>query len=580
MLTRLARLINRYIRPYWGLLTIVIVLQTIATIMSLYLPTLNARIIDDGVVKGDTNFIWGTGGIMLILSAVQGAAQIGAVWAGANAAMRFGRDVRGAVFHRALSFSTQELNKFGAPSLITRNTNDVQQVQMLVLMTAIMLVGAPITMVGGVFMALREDAGLSWIILVAVILLGAGITVLIIKMGPLFETMQKRIDALNRVLREQITGIRVVRAFVREPHEAARFERTNAELVDTTTKVGRLMAFLFPFVGFIMNISTVGVMWFGAHRIESGDIQIGQLTAFIAYLMQILISVMMTTMLLVMAPRAAVSADRIMAVLDTESSVAPPEHPVGAAEERGHVVFDGVTFAYPGAEAPVLKDISFELTPGRTTAIIGSTGSGKSTLINLIPRLFDVTDGRVLVDGVDVRDFDPEDLWARVGLVPQKPYLFTGTIASNLRYGNPDATDDELWEALTVAQAADFVRARDGQLDSPIAQGGTNVSGGQRQRLAIARALVKKPGVYIFDDAFSALDVTTDARLRAALEPVTRDAAVLVVAQRISTITGADEILVIDDGRIVGRGTHEELCTTNETYQEIVASQLSAEEAA
>ena len=579
MLTRLGRLINRYIRPYWGLLSIVIVLQTIATIMSLYLPTLNARIIDEGVVVGDTGFIWSTGGIMLILSAVQGAAQIGAVWAGANTAMQFGRDVRTAIFKRALEFSTQELNKFGAPSLITRNTNDVQQVQMLVLMTCVMLVSAPITMVGGVFMALREDAGLSWIILAAVVILGIGIVILITQMGPLFESMQKRIDALNRVLREQITGIRVIRAFVREPHEAQRFERTNAELVDVTTRVGRLMAFLFPFVGFIMNLSTVAVMWFGAQRIESGNLQIGQLTAFIAYLMQILISVMMTTMLLVMAPRAAVSADRIMEVLGTESSVAPPTNPQSATG-RGVVEFDDVTFAYPGAEAPVLKDINFTLTPGKTTAIIGSTGSGKSTLINLIPRLFDVTGGRVLVDGVDVRDFDPEDLWARVGLVPQKPYLFSGTVASNLRYGKPDATDDELWEALTVAQAADFVRERDGGLESPIAQGGTNVSGGQRQRLAIARALVKKPGVYIFDDSFSALDVTTDARLRAALRPVTRDAAVLVVAQRISTITGADEILVVDDGEIVGRGTHEQLLASNETYQEIVESQLSAEEAA
>ena len=580
MLHRLARLINRYIRPYWGLLSIVIVLQTIATIMSLYLPTLNARIIDEGVVTGDTDFIWGTGGVMLLLSAVQGAAQIGAVWAGANTAMQFGRDVRAAIFERALSFSARELNRFGAPSLITRTTNDVQQVQMLVLMTAIMLVGAPITMVGGVIMALREDAGLSWIIFAAVVILGAGIVVLIVNMGPLFELMQKRIDTLNRVLREQITGIRVVRAFVREPHEARRFDTANAELVDTATKVGRLMAFLFPFVGLIMNVSTVGVMWFGAQRIESGDIQIGQLTAFISYLMQILISVMMTTMLLVMAPRAAVCADRIMEVLETDSSVAPPANPVAPSGERGHVLFDRVSFAYPGAEEPVIRDISFELTPGTTTAIIGSTGSGKTTLISLIPRLFDATAGRVLVDGVDVRDLDPDTLWARIGLVPQKPYLFSGTIASNLRYGKPDATDEELWDALRVAQAEPFVLDKEGRLESEIAQGGTNVSGGQRQRLAIARALVKRPSVYIFDDSFSALDVATDARLRAALRPETAGAAVLVVAQRVSTITGADLILVLDDGEIVGRGTHEELLTTNATYREIVESQLSAEEAA
>ncbi|MHA6508157.1 ABC transporter ATP-binding protein [Tessaracoccus sp. Y1736] len=580
MISRLGRLINRYIRPYWGLLAIVIVLQTIATIMSLYLPTLNARIIDEGVVTGNTDFIWGTGGIMLLLSAVQGAAQIAAVWAGANAAMQFGRDVRAAIFERALSFSARELNKFGAPSLITRNTNDVQQVQMLVLMSAVMLVSAPITMVGGVFMALREDAGLSWIILAAVVVLGAGITILIVNMGPLFETMQKRIDTLNRVLREQITGIRVVRAFVREPHEARRFDKANAELVDTTTTVGRLMAFLFPFVGLIMNVSTVGVMWFGAQRIESGDIQIGQLTAFISYLMQILISVMMTTMLLVMAPRAAVCADRIMEVLDTESSVAPPAHPVAPSGERGNVVFDRVSFSYPGAESPVLQDVSFELTPGTTTAIIGSTGSGKTTLISLIPRLFDATEGRVLVDGVDVRDLDPDTLWARIGLVPQKPYLFTGTIASNLRYGKPDATDDELWSALRVAQAEAFVLEKEDQLGAHIAQGGTNVSGGQRQRLAIARALVKKPSVYIFDDSFSALDVATDARLRAALRPETANAAVLVVAQRVSTITAADLILVVEDGRIVGRGNHDELLASNETYREIVESQLSAEEAA
>ncbi len=580
MISRLGRLINRYVRPYWGLLSVVIVLQIIATIMSLYLPTLNARIIDEGVVKGDTDYIWRTGAVMLLLSAVQAAAQIGAVWAGANTAMQFGRDVRTAIFDKALSFSSKEMNRFGAPSLITRNTNDVQQVQMLVLMTCVMLVSAPITMVGGVFMALREDVGLSWIILVAVIVLGAGIGVLVTKMGPLFQAMQTKIDTLNRVLREQITGIRVVRAFVRESHESRRFERANADLVDTTTTVGRLMASLFPFVTFIMNISTVGVMWFGAHRIDTGDLQVGQLTAFISYLMQILISVMMTTMLLMLAPRAAVSADRIMEVLETETSVAPPKQPAATPAAKGVVEFDHVSFAYPGAESPVLKDLSFRLTPGRTTAIIGSTGSGKTTLVNLIPRLFDATGGKVLVDGVDVRDYEPDDLWARIGLVPQKPYLFTGTIASNLRYGKPDATEPELWDALRVAQAEDFVYEKDGQLESPIAQGGTNVSGGQRQRLAIARALVKKPSVYVFDDSFSALDVTTDARLRAALEPETADASVLVIAQRVSTITSADEILVLEDGEIVGRGTHEQLLASNPTYQEIVESQLSAEEAA
>ncbi|HMR47774.1 MAG TPA: ABC transporter ATP-binding protein [Arachnia sp.] len=580
MIRTLGRLINRFARPHGWLLAIVVVLQVIATIMSLYLPTMNARIIDQGVALGDTDYIWRAGGIMLALSAVQAAAQIGAVWAGANVAMLLGRDVRGAIFHRALSFSAKEMNRFGAPSLITRTTNDVQQVQTLVQMTCVMLVGAPITMVGGVFMALREDPGLSWTILAAVMVLGVGIGILISRMGPLFQQMQTRIDGLNRVLREQITGIRVVRAFVREPHEAERFERTNSELVWTTTAVGRLMAFLFPFVGLVLNLSSVAVMWFGAHRIESGDIQIGQLTAFLSYLMQILISVMMTTMLMMMAPRAAVCADRIMEVLDTESSVPAPAHPVRPGESHGHVVFDDVSFSYPGAEAPVLKHLSFELTPGTTTAVIGSTGSGKSTLVNLIPRLFDATDGSVIVDGVDVRDLEPDDLWSRIALVPQRPYLFTGTVASNLRYGKPDADEAELWEALTIAQARDFVDEMDNRLDAHIAQGGTNVSGGQRQRLAIARALVKQPEVYIFDDSFSALDVATDARLRAALRPVTADAAVLVVAQRVSTITEADLILVLEDGEIVDRGTHDELLATSDTYREIVTSQLSIEEAA
>ena len=580
MIRRLATLINRYIRQYWPLLLLVVALQVVATIMSLYLPTLNARIIDEGVVKGDTDFIWSTGGVMLLLALVQGIGQMGAVYFGARAAMLFGRDVRAALFDRTLAFSSREMNHFGAPSLITRTTNDVQQVQMLVLMTCIMLVGAPITMVGGVVMALREDAGLSWTILAAVIALGAGIVVLISKMGPLYATMQKRIDNLNRVLREQITGIRVVRAFVREDHEARRFRTANTELVDTATTVGRLMAVLFPFVGLVLNVSTVGVMWFGAQRVDSGEIQIGQLTAFLAYLMQILISVMMTTMLLVLAPRAAVCADRILEVLETDSSVAPPRKPVEPRHAEGVVVFDDVSFSYPGAEEPVLKHVSFELRPGRTTAVIGSTGSGKTTLISLLPRLFDVTDGRVLLDGVDVRDMDPDQLWDRVAIVPQKPYLFSGTVGSNLRYGKPDADDPDLWESLRVAQADGFVRERDGELESAISQGGTNVSGGQRQRLAIARALATDAEVFIFDDSFSALDVTTDARLRTALAPRVADKTVFIVAQRVTTIRDADEILVLEHGEIVGRGTHDELLATCGTYQEIVESQLSAEEAA
>ena len=580
MIRKLGRLINRYIAQYWGLLLLVVALQVVATMMSLYLPTLNARIIDQGVVRGATNYIWRTGGVMLLLALVQALGQVGSVYFGARAAMLFGRDVRAALFDRTLAFSSREMNHFGAPSLITRTTNDVQQVQMLVLMTCIMLVGAPITMVGGVVMALREDAGLSWTILAAVVALGAGIVVLISKMGPLYAVMQKRIDSLNRVLREQITGIRVVRAFVREDHESRRFGKANTELVDTATAVGRLMAVLFPFVGLVLNVSTVGVMWFGAQRVDSGQIQIGQLTAFLAYLMQILIAVMMTTMLLVMAPRAAVCAGRIMEVLDTDSSVLPPTNAVAPNHERGVVLFDDVTFSYPGADEPVIRGVSFELHPGRTTAVIGSTGSGKTTLVSLLPRLFDVTGGRVLLDGVDVRDMDPEQLWARVAIVPQKPYLFSGTVASNLRYGNPDATAEQMWETLRIAQADDFVRERDDQLESAISQGGTNVSGGQRQRLAIARALAKDAEVFIFDDSFSALDVTTDARLRAALAPRVADKAVFVVAQRVTTIRNADEILVLEHGEIVGRGTHDELLASCGTYQEIVESQLSAEEAA
>jgi len=576
----LIALIKRHYRPYWGMFAGVVALQLVASLAGLYLPNLNARIIDQGVAKGDTDFIWLHGAYMLGVSMIQIVAQIAAAWLGANAAMKFGRDVREAIFRRVLSFSSREVNTFGAPSLLTRTTNDVQQVQMLVLMTALMLVSAPITMVGGIYMALREDVGLSWLILVAVVVLGLGVGWLISRAGPLFQSMQGKIDDLNRVLREQITGIRVVRAFVREPYESARFERTNAELTDVSTSVGRLMSAMFPFVMFIMNLSSIGVMWFGGHRIASGDIQIGQLTAFLAYLMQILMSVMMATMMTIMVPRAAVCAGRIMEVLDTESTVVPPAEGITDISVAGEIDMDNVTFTYPGADVPVLKDVSFSLVPGTTTAIIGSTGSGKSTLVSLIPRLFDATEGNVLVDGIDVRELDPDTLWSHIGLVPQKPYLFSGTVASNLRYGKPDATDEELWAALETAQASDFVREMDGGLDASITQGGTNVSGGQRQRLSIARALVKKPDIYVFDDSFSALDVATDARLRAALARETTGAAVLIVAQRVSTIRQADQILVLEDGQVVGRGTHAELLASNATYAEIVDSQLSAEEAA
>ncbi len=574
------RLLARYLRPYVPQLVAVVVLQLAQSVAALFLPTLNAAIIDQGVATGDTGYIWRTGAVMLAVSLLQIAGQVGATWFGARASMAFGRDLRQAIFDRALTFSSREVNQFGAPSLITRNTNDVQQLQMLVLMTAIMIVSAPLMMIGGVFMALREDVGLSWLILVAVIVLGSIIGVLVVQMTPLFKSMQTRIDTLNRVLREQISGLRVIRAFVREPTEAVRFDRANHDLADTATRVGRRMMTMFPAVFFVMNASSVAVIWFGGFRIAEGHLQVGQLTAYLAYLSQILMSVMMSTMMLMIAPRAAVSAERINAVLDTSSSVVPPELPVATVSRHGEVAFEAVSFAYPGAEVPVLADISFHVRPGETTAIIGSTGAGKTTLVNLVPRLFDATAGRVLVDGVDVRDLDPDLLWSRIGLVPQRPYLFSGTVASNLRLGNPDATDDELWHALEVAQARDFVERMPDGLDSPISQGGTNVSGGQRQRLAIARALVRRPEIYVFDDSFSALDVSTDAALRAALADETGDAAVVVVAQRVSTIRSAEQIVVLDDGRIVGIGTHEELLETCPTYAEIVESQFKSEEVA
>ena len=579
MIARLNRLIFTHLKPYWRELLAVLVLQVLATAMSLYLPNLNAQIIDDGVVKGDTDLIWRSGALMLLFSLVQAAGQIGATWFGALTAMSLGRDLRAAIFDRALSFSTREVRDIGASSLLTRTTNDVLQVQTIVQTTLTIIVGAPIMMVGGFVMAVREDFGLSWIIAVSVAVLGVAVSLLVIFASPLFQRMQTNLDNLNRVLREQISGIRVIRAFIREDHESKRFEGANEDVYSVTLRASRWMVLLFPIAMFMVNVSSVAVIWFGAFRIDSGDIQIGQMTAFLNYLIQILISVMMSTMLLFLAPRSAVSADRILEVLDTEPTVAPPTDPVTPQELTGVVEFRDVTFTYPGAEDPVLANVSFTLTPGRTTAIIGSTGSGKSTLVNLIPRLYDVSSGEVLVDGVDVRHLDPDALWSRIGLVPQKPYLFSGTVSSNLLYGRPDATQEQMWEALRIAQAADFVEKLDGGLTAHIAQGGTNLSGGQRQRLSIARALVKEPAVYVFDDSFSALDVATDARLRAALTPATADRATLIVAQRVATIRGADEILVLEHGRIVGRGTHDELLASNATYQEIVDSQLSAEEA-
>jgi ATP-binding cassette, subfamily B, multidrug efflux pump len=576
----LMRLLRTYLQPYRSMIIACVVLATLGTIGALYLPSLNASIIDEGVATGNTAFIWRTGVIMLAVSAVQIVCSIGSVYFGAKTAMAFGRDLRGAIFDRVLTFSARELNRFGAPSLITRNTNDVQQVQMLVVMSATVLLSAPITMVGGIIMAMREDVGLSWLVVVAVPVLAGSIWLVVRKLPPLFRTMQGRIDVVNRILREQITGIRVVRAFVREPYETARFEKASGELTESQTLVGQRFAMMFPIVMLVLNVSSVAVLWFGAQRVEAGTMQIGSLTAFLTYLIQILMSVMMATFLMMLLPRSIVCAERIGEVLDTESSVVTAADPVVKLPQASVVELANAEFTYPGAESPVLRGISFTARAGQTTAVVGSTGAGKTTLVSLLPRLFDATGGAVLVDGVDVRDIEPELLWSRIGLVPQKPFLFTGTVASNLRYGKPDATEDELWQALRVAQAEDFVRAMDGQLEATIAQGGANVSGGQRQRLSIARALVKRPEIYVFDDSFSALDVATDARLRAALRAETTGACVIIVAQRVATIRDADKILVLDDGELIGSGSHDELLRTCPTYAEIVDSQLSAEEAA
>jgi ATP-binding cassette subfamily B protein len=576
----LVRLLRTHLAPYKPWLAAIVVLQFTATVAMLYLPSLNADIIDRGVATGDTDYILHTGAVMLAVSLLQIVCSVIAVACSARTSMSFGRDVRAAVFHRVGSFSGREVSQFGAPSLITRNTNDVQQVQMLALLTCSLAVQVPIMMIGGIVMAMREDLGLSWLLAVVVPALFLSVGLVVSQMVPSFRQVQSRIDDVNRILREQISGIRVVRAFVREPRERQRFAAANDGLTDVSIRAGRWMATMFPLVMLVVNISSVAVIWYGGHRVDAGQMQVGALTAFLSYLMQILMSVMMGTFMLMQIPRSAVCADRIGEVLGTQPSVVPPRAGVTELPAHGRLELEDVSFTYPGAEQPVLCDVSFTARAGQTVAIIGSTGAGKSTLVNLVPRLFDATSGTVRVDDVDVRDIEPEHLWSRIGLVPQKAFLFSGTVRSNLLHGKPDATDEELWDALEVAQARDFVERMPEGLDAPIVQGGTNVSGGQRQRLAIARALVRRPEIYLFDDAFSALDLATDARLRAALRPETRDSIVVVVAQRVSTIRDADLILVLEDGRVVGHGTHAELLADNETYQEIVTSQLTAEEAA
>ncbi|KOV98651.1 multidrug ABC transporter ATPase [Streptomyces sp. NRRL B-1140] len=569
-----------YLRPYKRPIALLVLLQFLQTCATLYLPTLNADIIDQGVVNGDTGYILGYGGLMIGISLVQVVCNIGAVYYGARTASALGRDLRASVFDRVQSFSAREVGHFGAPSLITRTTNDVQQVQMLALMTFTLLVSAPIMCVGGIVLALGLDVPLSGVLVAVVPVLGICVTLIVRRLRPLFRAMQERLDSVNQVLREQITGNRVIRAFVRDEYEQQRFRKANTDLTDFALGTGNLLALMFPIVMTVVNLSSIAVVWFGAHRIDSGGMQIGDLTAFLAYLMQIVMAVMMATFMFMMVPRAEVCAERISEVLDTSSSVVPPSAPVRELRRHGHLEIRGAGFRYPGAEEPVLRAVDLVARPGETTAVIGSTGSGKSTLLGLVPRLFDATEGQVLVDGVEVAEIDPQLLAKTVGMVPQKPYLFAGTVATNLRYGNPDATDEELWHALEVAQAKDFVERLEGGLDSPISQGGTNVSGGQRQRLAIARTLVQRPEIYLFDDSFSALDYATDAALRAALTEETAEATVVIVAQRVATIRDADRIVVLDEGRVVGTGRHHELMADNETYREIVLSQLTEAEAA
>jgi ATP-binding cassette, subfamily B, multidrug efflux pump len=574
------RLLRTFLKPYRTPLALVLLLLLAQAMTNLALPNLNAAIINHGVAKGDVAYIIRTGVVMLVVTAIMGAAAVAAVYWGARTAMAFGRDVRAALFRHILEFSQAEVNRFGTASLITRNTNDVQQVQMVVLMALNMMVLAPVLAIGGIVMAIREDAPLSLVLVVVLPLMGAFIGGMLARATPLFRAMQVRLDAINQVARETLAGIRVIRAFVRTDAEQRRFDVANAQYTDVATRVGWIFAIMIPTLFGILNLSTVAVVGFGSVRVSSGGMPIGNLTAYVTYITLILMSVMMATMMFAMVPRAAASAERILEVLDAVPSVCDPATPVAPADARGRLEFRDVEFRYPHAEDPVLSGITFTAEPGETTAIVGSTGSGKSTLVNLVPRFYDVTAGSVVLDGVDVREMRQHDVWTRIGFVPQRAFLFSGTVAANLRYGDEAATEADLWRALDVAQATGFVKDLEGGLEAAVSQGGTTVSGGQRQRLAIARALVRKPAIYVFDDCFSALDVATDARLRAALEKVTADATVIVVAQRVSTIRHAHKIVVLEGGRVAGIGTHDTLMRDNETYREIVSSQLTEGEAA